>query len=253
MPVASTDIVFYAAANKPEDDSSTNGGAIDPDIRIAFTDLAADDDLEVVSDNAADTTQDITVVGRDAAGDVVQETVTLNGTTPVVLSTLGVIQRVLKATLDGDAAGIVTVRRASGGATVATIPAGERGFRRLFINAFSAIGSAKTYYEKIFCKNNHATLSLTSAAIVESADPEAIVAFCLAATKDDSATSTNRVTAPDNADLLDPDTFGNSSQSVPGGSLAAGEAIGLWVRMSLNDTHAPIDSTWSVQGSGTTT
>ena len=245
MAVADTDIVAYAAINKPTDDTSTNGGAIDVDERVVFTDLAANDDVEVVSDNAADT-MNITVTARNAGGQTVSQTVALNGTTAVILSTMGVVQRIQRALLASDAAGTVTVRRSVAGATIGTIPPGERGFRRMFQNAASDPSAPKNYYEKIFLKNTHATLAALGATVTQSADPTGLVTHLLAAAKDDSATSTNRITAPSAANTLDPDTFDDNSKAVPGTDLAAGEAIGVWLREALGTGEAPFDSTYTV-------
>src|SRR5690554_5511368 len=166
MAISASELVAYASANMPTDDESTSGGAIDDTIRVVFTPLAADDDIEVVSSSGSDTTQDVTVVARAPNGEVVTDTVTLNGTTPVgfEFGTSGeAIERVLSVTMDGDAAGTVTIRRGSGGATVGTIPAGERGFRRLFINAASDPDTQTERYEKIFLKNTNSTLALLNA------------------------------------------------------------------------------------------
>lgn len=245
MPVADTDIVAYAAINKPTDDTSTNGGAIDVDERVVFTDLAANDDVEVVSSNAGDT-MNITVTARNAAGETVSETVALNGTTAVILATMGVVERIQRALLASDAAGTVTVRRSVAGATIGTIPPGERGFRRLFINAFSDSGGGKNYYEKIFLKNTHGSLSALNATVTQSADPTGKVTHLLAATKDDSATSTNRITAPGAADTQDPDTFDDTSKSVPGTHLGAGVAIGVWLKLALNAAESPLKNTYTI-------
>lgn len=246
MPVADTDIVAYAAANKPTDDTSTNGGAIDALERVVFTDLAANDDIEVLSSNAGDTTQQITVTARNAAGATVQQTVTLNGTTAVILSTMGVVERVQRALLNANCTGTVTVRRSVAGATIGTIPPAERGFRRLFIDAVSDPSATKNYYEKIFLKNTHATLSALSAVVAQSADPTGKVTHLIAAAVDDSNTSTNRITAPGAAATLDPDTFDDNNKSVPGTNLAAGSAIGVWLRLALGAAEAPIKSTYTV-------
>lgn len=247
MPVADTDIVAYAALNKPTDDTSTNGGGIDIDERVVFTDLAANDDIEVLSSAAGDTTQQITVTARDASGATVSQTVTLNGTTAVILSTMGVVERVQRALLNADCAGTVTVRRSVAGATIGTIPIGERGFRRMFINAVSDPGSPKPYYEKFFLKNTHATLAALNAVVAQSADPTGKVTHLIAAAKDDSNTSTNRLTAPGAAATLDPDTFDDNNKSVPGsGHLAAGEAIGVWLKLSLNTAESPIKNTYTI-------
>lgn len=253
MAIVDSEIVAYAAANKPTDDSSLNGGAIDADERVVFTDIAANDDLEVVSSNAADN-MNITVTVRLPSGVLATETVALNGTTPVPLNTLGTVERVLRALLASDAAGTVTVRRGGGGATVGTIPAGERGFRRLFINAVSHPNNAKAYYEKIFIKNtNGSGLALLNAVISQSVDPTGKVTFALAASVDDSATSANRLTAPSNSDLLDPDTFDDNAKAVPGTNLAAGSAIGVWLKLSLDAAEAPIKSTFTLQADGSST
>jgi hypothetical protein len=170
----------------------------------------------------------------------------LNGTTAVILNTMGVVQRILRALLASDAAGTITVRRSVAGTTIATIPPGERGFRRMFINAISDPGGGKNYYEKIFIKNNHATLAALGASVIQSADPTGKLTHLLASAVNDSATSTNRLTAPGASDTLDPDTFGDGSQAVPGVNLAAGAAIGVWIRMALSAAEPPIESTYTL-------
>lgn len=247
MPIVASDLVAYAAANMPEDESSTVGGAIDTDNRVVFTDIAATDDVEAVSSNGADT-MNLTVYGRSAGGATVNQTKALNGTTPITFDTLGAVERIQKATLASDAAGTVTVRRATGDTTIGTIVAGERGFMRMFINAFSDVG-AKDYYMKFFWKNNHATLALLNAVVQENADPTGKITFTLAAAADDTATSTNRLTAP-SAGNIEPDTFGNSDVNVPGTDLAAGSRIGVWLKLALGAAEAPIKSTYTSQIAG---
>lgn len=253
MPIVATDIVAYAALNKPIDDTSTNGGGVDLDERVVFTDLSVNDSVEVLSSSAADTTQQVTVTARLASGATVAQTVTLTGVTPVVLSTMGVVQRIQRGLLNADAAGIVTVRRAGAAGDIAAIPIGERGFRRMFINAFSIAASPKVYYEKLFIRNNHATLALLTAIIKQNADPTALVTFLLAASKNDSATSANRLTPPAAGDTLNPDTFDDTDKSVPGTDLGSGEGIGCWLALSLAAANAPIDSTFTLQADGSTT
>ena len=117
MAVAAADLVAYAAINVagdppgPTSDTTTMGGARDPDYQVIFTDLAANDDVEVLSASGSDTTQRVTVSARNAAGAIVSESVTLNGTTAVIFSTIGVVQRILSIAMNADAVGIVTVRR----------------------------------------------------------------------------------------------------------------------------------------------
>jgi hypothetical protein len=93
MPLAPEDLVPYASANHPWDDTSTAGGAIDTDYRVIFDDLPTPDDLEVLSSDNGDDSQEVTVWARKANGQIVSETVTLDGTTPVAFSELGVVER----------------------------------------------------------------------------------------------------------------------------------------------------------------
>lgn len=244
MAVQQADLKAYQAANMPEDDVSTTGGAVATSGLIEFTDLAANDTLEAVSDNAADT-MNLTLVGRDAGGAIVTETRALNGTTVVGFVT-NTLERVLKATLAAGAAGIVTIRRASAGPTVVAIPAGKTSVRRLFYDSASEAGST-TRYEKIFLRNESGVDTLNSAAVQLTADPSAAIRIGVAAAKGDAGTVANRKTSPSVTFVDD-----GVSQSVPGGTLAAGESIGVWVELVRGAGAAPINSTFTVQLSGTT-
>lgn len=85
---------------------------------VEFTNQPANDGLEIGSSSAADTTQTVTVYGTTTGTDtVVVETITLTGTTFVstVKTDWGVI---LGASKSAATAGTVTIREASGNATV---------------------------------------------------------------------------------------------------------------------------------------
>jgi len=87
----------------------------------AFTNQPANDGVEIVSDNAADTTQTATVIGTTTGTDtLVSEDVVLTGTTavPTVKVDWGVI---LAVKLSASCAGTVTFREASGNATIVTL------------------------------------------------------------------------------------------------------------------------------------
>lgn len=93
-------------------------------VGLAFTNQPANDGIEIVSASAADTTQSITLYGTTQGTDtVVAETVTLNGTTAVatVKTDWGLL---LGYELSASCAGTVTVREASGNATISTITTG---------------------------------------------------------------------------------------------------------------------------------
>jgi len=176
---------------------------------------------------------------------VVSETRALTGTTAVIFSTSGVVDRVLQYELASAPAGNVTLRRSVAGATVRVVPIGERGFSAFLRKAASDPSSTKNYYSKVFIKNTHGTEACVNAKVRQNADPSGKVTHLLAAAKGDSATSTNRLTAPAAADTQDPDTFDDTDKSVPGTDLAAGEQIGVWLRVALAAADAPLNTTYT--------
>jgi hypothetical protein len=249
LSIVSAELIAYGAASRPLDDSSTVGGAIDPLNRPVFTQLDSNGALEVVSAAGGDTTQVVTVTGRDAAGVYSTSTATLTGTSPAQLSPATVFERVLTCTLNNTAAGIVTLRKTSAGATVGTIPIGEKGFFAMFINSFSS-GSGLVRYEKLFLKNTNGTLALTSSTVTLSADSVGgVITAGVCAALDGSTTSTNRLTDPGVVYA----SF-NVAQSVPNsGNLTAGSAIGVWIRQTLGINQAPAKATFAMTISGNTT
>jgi len=234
----------------PDTDVGTNGGAIDPLRRPDFTQLAANDDIEAVSSNAGDT-MNLTIEGRDAAGNVVSETKALTGTTPIVFSTIGVIERVLKAELASAPAGNVTVRRNPSGASLRIIPAGERGFMMFFRKGSSDPVSQVDYYAKLFVKNTNGSLALQNSTFKQNADPDARITHLPANVVDDTATAADRLTAPSAGNTLDPDTFDDSDKLV--GSLAAGSAWGVWFRLRLPAADPPHKTTYTLEVTGQST
>lgn len=243
-PIAASDLIPLGSLNRPENDVDTGGGAKDVDHRPSPMTLAAADVLEILSDNAADTTQTVTITGRNAAGGIISDVQTLNGTTPVTMT--GTFERVLKVVMSADAVGIVTVRRDSGGATVDTIPVGERGFFSHFQRSASESG-ATLRYEKDFWLNNHGTLTLNSAELELTADPSSKIRIGGAPSVDDSATVTDRKTSPAGVTFVDDAV----AQGVPGGELLAGEAIGIWAELGLDADDAPLKSSFTTQLDGT--
>jgi hypothetical protein len=245
--IVAADLVAYHAATQSSSDVGTVGGAIDTLRRPDFTQLAANDDLEALSSAAGDTTQTVTIRGRNAAGSIVTETKTLTGTTAIIFATLGVIERVLSVELSATCAGTITVRRSVAGATVRTIPIGERGFSAIHREGSSSTSGAVDYYAKFFWKNTNATNALLGATVTQSADPTGLVTHGLAASVNDSGTATTRLTAPGGV------TFADTSAAVPGTDLAATAAIGVWLKLSLATNNAAINSSYTSQIAGSTT
>lgn len=245
MPIASTDLIALGSLNRPEDDTATVGGAIDIDNRPVFTQLAANDTVQVKSDNAGDTTQNVTITGRDAAGAFVSEVLgPLTGLTLVVGTQT--FERVLKVVMDADAVGIITVERTTGPTLIETIPVGERGFYGLFIKSVSESG-ATTRFEKFFWKNNHGSLTLNSATVELTADPAAKIRMGLEAAKDDSNTAADRKTAPGGVTFVDD----NVSQAIPGNTLESASAIGTWIELALTADDSPVRDTFTTELAGT--
>jgi hypothetical protein len=253
MSVTSSDIVVYGSANMPEADGTTSGGAIDTSVKIIFTDISATDEVEILSDAGGDTSQTVTVYGRDAGGSIVSETETLTGTTPV--ATAQAFERILKITCSSASHGTITIRKESDDVTIATMENGIDAVRRPFYDATAEAsgGSAKVFYEKVFVQNDHATLSLLSATITASADPSGLLAFDLEDAVNDSNSTSNRLTSPAGGDMLGSPTWDDAEKAVPGTDLAAAGEIGVWLRLSLAAGQAAAKTTYTLTVAGSST
>lgn len=254
MSVASTDLVIYGSANIPTTDSGTMGGAIDTTVRYIFdsSSLANTlaDTLEVLSSSAGDTSQTVTVYGRNSAGSIVNEVFTLAGTT--VQNGATTFQTILKVVVSASHTGTITVRKATGDTTVVAIETGVLTVLRPFYNVSSDVsgGSTRNFYEKVFFKNNHATLSLLSAVVSEQADPQGLITFDLEdAVNDNNSVASRLNTAP--TGMLG--SFDSSSKNVPGTDLAAGSRIGVWLKLTLPAANASVLDTYTLRIAGSST
>lgn len=246
MSIQQTDIKFFGSAAMPEDDTLLNiGGAIDVATQIVFTDLDANGLVEMLSTSAGDN-QTVTIYGRNAAGEPVSEAQALNGTTVVDFTTT--FAKINKITLSAAAAGTVTVRKDGAAGDLAVIEAGVTTVRKIFIGAAVPVAGSVDFYEKVFVKNTHGTLSLTSGQILEQADPSGKVAFGLPATIDDSGTNgagNNHQVPPGGI------TFDNADKNVANGQiLPAGSAQGVWLKLTLASADAAADTTYTLRCSG---
>jgi len=243
MPIAASDLLLQGAASRPVDDATTSGGARDAANKPEFTQLTSNSVVAAISDGAD--TRTLTVTGRNTAGAVVSDVITLTGAVEAV----GVVtfERIQRAVLSGaDGARTVTVRQGAGGATRATLEPNRTSVSMLFQNSASETGAVNRY-EKAFWLNNHGSLTLNSAAVKLTADPAARIRIGLPASKDDTATVANRKAAPGGITFVDD----NVSQSVPGTTLEAAAGIGVWVAQELLAADAPIRSTYTLELSGT--
>lgn len=242
MPTAS-DLIPFLSANHPEDDASTTGGARSAVERPLDSQFSATAAAALVSTNAADT-MNVTVRGRDAAGEIVSEVIALNGTTEVV--TTQTYERILTVVLAAGPAGTVTLRQGAAGTARHTFAPAETGARIFFIGAVADAVAAESRYEKYFWENAHATESLLGAQLQLSADPQANYQVGVAATIDDTVTVANRLAAPAGITFVDDAV----DQAVPGTDLAALTAVGHWVRQDLTAAEAAGKDTFTTQLSG---
>lgn len=269
MAIVAADIIIYGAAAMPENDTADPvGGAIDKTIKILsldMSDVGGTDALDVVSDNAGDTTQTVTITGRLASGVIDTEVYTLAGTTPQT----GTVQfeRVLKIVVSATYLGILTVEDNSGNVTLGTLegtvtaPGGAAvlELRRPFYAALAedSGGSAVTLYEKVFVANTHATLALLAANIELTFDgTSSLVDFDLEdARNDTNNTGGNRTAEPAGAGMLGAPTWADSILAVPGTDLedisSGNDHIGVWMRLSMAAGQAPENTnlTFNITGS----
>lgn len=110
MSVVPNEIVTYGAANMPEADGVTTGGAVDFTKRVAWYDLSASDTIDAVSTSGSDTAVNVQVLARNAGGSIVTSTVAaLTGTTPITnVGALGTVERLLAAVTTGGAIASLT-------------------------------------------------------------------------------------------------------------------------------------------------
>ena len=124
--------------------------------------------------------------------------------------------------------------------------------RRPFYNASAEAsgGSNRSYYEKVFFENTHATLALTAATIAEQADPSTLVDFALESSLD--GTDTNG--AGDRQTHTGGYTFNSTTKNVANSqSHTAGAGQGVWLRLTLNAGEAANNTTVTMRESGQTT
>jgi hypothetical protein len=107
-----------------------------------FDNQPAGDGLEILSNDAADTTQTVTVYGTitSATTTVTSETITLTGTTAVPTTEV-TWQNILGIEISGNHAGTITVREASGSATVIALATGTNSAGIATLTLKNAYGS----------------------------------------------------------------------------------------------------------------
>jgi len=125
--------------------------------------------------------------------------------------------------------------------------------RRPFYNASANApgGGAVAYYEKIFCANTHATLTLTAAKVIESSDPSTKITFAKETVNDGTGTNgvgNNRKVAPS----AGVSAFDSADKDVNGLQLDAAETMGVWLKLSLDDGDSAQKTTYTPRLRGNT-
>lgn len=249
MPLSTGEIQFYGANMHPNADQVGGvGGAINSGIRITFNDISSNGVVEAISTSASDI-YNVVVSGRDSAGILQGETLTLNGVTPVTGAQA--FSRINLVTTTGTPVGIIRVRKSSDDVTIAEISGSIRTVRRLFINATAnaAGGAARQFYEKIFIRNDNLTTALLNASLVESSDPPGVVEFAFESGYNGSNSGTGRLdTVPSS---MASGSFDSTTKSFPGATnLGPSSGVGVWVRMTIAGGASATGFAWSCQVNG---
>lgn len=258
MSVVASELVLSGAANHAEDDTSLQGGAKALGKKIVFTDLTVNDQIEILSSSASDIDQEYDIVGKDGAGVDLSENLDLIGVTPVVSA--GTYERLNKVVKTAGAAlvGTVTVQRDGAAGVLATLEnsgASQTGaeiteVRKIYIKlVVPAVTDA--FYEKMFFNNTNSATSLTNAQIQlsDASDPTGTdLKIGNAPSVDDSATIANRLALPASVTFVD----NQVDQAVPGGTIAAGSGIGVWIENTVTGGAAAIKGTLNVRLAGET-
>lgn len=236
------------AANRPIDNTSASGGAVDLTMRWpahSETDSlggGSGDTLDFVSTSAADT-QNVTIIGKDADGLWVTEVVALTGTGHV--QSANSYLHIRRIELASAAAGAVTVAEYNSAdpQTLFTIPVGEKGVSHLFLylDAEELGGSPVVAYEKVFLVPSAASYSGVKVYMPTDEDGELALDLEMATAAtvtEGTEQTTNRLTAPtggssyswaDHASLAAAHTAGDAED----GNLTDGEEQGIWVRCTM--------------------
>ena len=111
------------------------------------TSLAADDTIQVLSDNTADTSSfSVRIVGRNTSGVVISETLTLNGTTAVTSTNTFDSASLMRVSKSAATTGVITVRRTTGATTLLQLAPGDVTTRSKIISLYPIPSSVITIY-----------------------------------------------------------------------------------------------------------
>ncbi len=256
MVVNANDFVFVGCDDHAENDTDAQGGGIDKNKLITMfgLEMSGPDVLNMECSQAI--TASFRVTGRDGAGTIITDDFTFTAETGPLQGDSGLtFHRVLKVekltgysptTIPSNA--VIGFFEETSGLSVGYLygsgrsPSGEEitEVRRLFIGATRPVWASppttKVMYEKFFILNGHPTDSMTAGYIKKTLDASGLCAFDLEDSLDGTESVANRVTIP--TDIIGGfDSFDKQIQdaaSPPIGTLAAGEAQGVWISLSVS-------------------
>lgn len=114
--------------------------------------LSTDDMLEVLSDNAVDTSQTVRIVGYDTNGLLRTESLTLSGITAVAGTITYDAGKILRVSKSADTTGIITIREKTADTVLVKLAPTERAPRFKIISFYPIPSSAITLYIEYFTR-----------------------------------------------------------------------------------------------------
>jgi len=247
MAILVSELKKYGAANRPEDDVSVSGGGIDANCVLDVAQLTANTTLRIFSDNAADTTQSITITGRLPSGEISSDVIPMNGVDGTILVVGAVtFERFLKLAASAPLVGNLTVEQDTDGADIVTLPAGKTHASIMFIGSESEAAETDRYEQEIWRNESAESKTLLNAAMQLLSDPSAIIMVGMEIAKDSATSVANRKALPAGVSFFDD----GASIAVPGNQLEANSSIILWVNQKLAAGAAPLKSTFTTELSG---
>lgn len=255
MSVGASNLVLYGSATMPDNDTTQQvGGAINTKIKVEMTEIAPSGRIEMVS-LAGQSGYSLDVSYRKTNGVAATELKNILGATAVTFA--ATMERILKLVASTSVHSQITVRKLSAGTSLATLPNGVSQVRRPFYNAAAPDSGTKSYYEKVFFKNNHGTLALTAASIAEQTDPSGKITFAL-----DGAGAACPLNLAVNNGAFGRNTppaaritaFSNATKGVRrSGTLTQGSYQGVWMRLLLTNTDAATKTSYTLKCKGNST
>ena len=256
MVVNANNFFFVGCVLHAENDSDPQGGGIDRSkLMVMFgLEMTGPDLLQMECQVAI--TGVYTITGRSGGG-IVSDTFTFdNETGPIDGASGTMFDRILKVVKTAQSPtqipsnAVVGFHEKSSGLNKGYLYGSGRSIsgveivevRRMYLGAtrpgVTSPPTEKDVFEKIFMLNASPTGTLSGGEVRKTADPGALIAFAVADSIDDSEQTANRLTAPTSVS-----TFDSQDKTIPdgsspaGGSLAPGEAIGVWFRLRLYSYH----------------